>query len=110
MLERLDGKLNVRFSIRAAAGFGGAESRADRGAFRRNKWLPLIDTDGCVGCGRCVEVCAHDCLEMIWAFATLVRPERCTSGGDCEEVCREDVIQMGWVASETIRRVGRWER
>ncbi|MHC4995420.1 MAG: ATP-binding protein [Planctomycetota bacterium] len=68
----------------------------------------MINTDMCGGCGECVRACGPDCIEMIWAFATLTRPEDCTSCGDCEGVCRRDVIRMDWVELSTDRRTGRW--
>jgi NAD-dependent dihydropyrimidine dehydrogenase PreA subunit len=74
------------------------------------KWLPVIDTDMCGGCGECVKACEPDCIEMIWAFGTLVRPADCTSCGACEEVCTQKVIKMGWVEMEggVERGTGRW--
>jgi NAD-dependent dihydropyrimidine dehydrogenase PreA subunit len=61
------------------------------------KWLPIIDTESCGGCGRCVKVCPTDCIELVWSFATLERPADCTGEGLCSEVCPEEVIRMGWV-------------
>ena len=60
--------------------------------------LPIVDTDACTGCGRCVRICEEGCLEMIWSFATLTRPEACVGEGACAEVCESGVIRMGWVA------------
>ncbi len=62
-------------------------------------WLPSIDTDSCTGCGRCVEVCEAQGLEMVWAFATLTRPEVCTGEGVCARECPEDLIRMAWVST-----------
>jgi len=64
------------------------------------KWVPVIDTDACIGCERCVAACDHGCLEMIWSFSTLTRPHQCTGEGHCVEACPEQIIHMEWVAVE----------
>ncbi|HJP01329.1 MAG TPA: hypothetical protein QF764_06150 [Planctomycetota bacterium] len=61
------------------------------------KLLPLIDHDDCAGCGRCGDACDEDCIELIWAFATLVRSADCTSGGACAEACPRGGIEMRWL-------------
>src|SRR5262245_19366527 len=66
-------------------------------AARQQKWLPVIDTDRCIGCERCVNACEHGCLEMIWSFSTLMRPQVCGGEGRCVEACPEQIIQMSWV-------------
>ena len=65
-----------------------------------------MDTDGCSGCGLCLEACEHGCFEMVWDFATLVRPESCEGEGQCAQACREEVIRMGWVSLAGDRRAG----
>jgi ferredoxin len=72
------------------------------------KWLPVIDTDSCTGCRRCVEACDRQCLEMIWEFATLVDPARCDSEGGCAAACPHGVIQMKWAPSTGDPQVGQW--
>jgi NAD-dependent dihydropyrimidine dehydrogenase PreA subunit len=63
----------------------------------KQKWLPVIDTDRCIGCERCIAACEHGCLEMIWSFSTLTRPQTCRGEGHCVEACPEQIIQMEWV-------------
>ncbi len=72
------------------------------------KWLPRIATDFCTGCGRCERACPFGCLEMVWSFATLARPEDCTGEGACLESCREGWIRMAWAPCEGDPAVGRW--
>jgi NAD-dependent dihydropyrimidine dehydrogenase PreA subunit len=72
------------------------------------KWVPVIATDYCTGCARCVTACEHECLGLVWEFATLLRPEHCGSEGACMEACPDDVIRMDWVAVEGNPQVGRW--
>ncbi len=95
-----------RFSIRGWLGRKAAESPAGGAVPGPRKWLPVIDTESCGGCGRCVAVCAAGSLEMVWSFATLTRPETCTSEALCVTVCPEKVIHMDWVALEGDRDMG----
>ena len=76
----------------------------ERAAPRR--WLPVVDTDSCSGCGLCLQACEHGCFELVWDFATLVRPEDCEGEGRCADDCREDVIRMGWVSQPSGRPAG----
>ena len=101
--------LEGRFSIRGWLGRKAAESPADGAVLGPRKWLPVIDTESCGGCGRCVDVCADRCIEMVWSFATLAQPGHCTSEGRCEAVCPEDVIRMEWVVLEDDHGKGRWD-
>jgi NAD-dependent dihydropyrimidine dehydrogenase PreA subunit len=64
------------------------------------KWLPVIDRDSCLGCERCVAVCEHGSLEMIWSFATLTNPHSCTGEGLCTQACPQQIIRMAWVPVE----------
>ena len=72
------------------------------------KWMPEVETDACMGCGLCAKACAPACLEMVWDFATLVRPEDCTSCGECAKVCQHDVIRMEWTWMTGSPVVGLW--
>lgn len=72
------------------------------------KWLPVIETDACVGCGLCGRACEPKCLEMVWDFATLKRPEDCGSCGECARVCPQQGIRMDWVKATGSPIVGQW--
>lgn len=61
------------------------------------RWLPVIDRDFCTGCGACTQACDRRCLELVWDFATLVRPLDCDGDGKCVKACPENLIRMDWV-------------
>lgn len=72
------------------------------------KKVPCIATDYCMGCGLCAKACDHECIEMVWDFATFMRIENCGSCGVCMDVCPHDVIHMDWVESTADRTEGEW--
>lgn len=88
---------------------GRPESRPTPKCTGPRKWVPIIDTDSCGGCGKCLKACAPRCIDLVWAFATLARPGECDSCGQCEAVCPEDVIRMDWSELEGDAGIGRWE-
>jgi|GEM_PF-3989467 len=84
------------------------EGEAGAGPPTTYKWLPVIDTGYCSGCGACVAVCDHGCLGLVWDFATLLAPEACGSEGQCVDVCPEGIIRMEWSVAGGSQEVGRW--
>jgi NAD-dependent dihydropyrimidine dehydrogenase PreA subunit len=67
------------------------------------RWLPVIQQEQCTGCGLCIEACENHCLELVWDFATLVRPKDCAGDGGCVKACPEKIIQMAWVSADSRR-------
>ena len=49
--------------------------------------------DRCVGCGRCVEVCSENCLEIVDGKARYRYKELCNSCEKCKEFCYHDAIE-----------------
>ena len=74
----------------------------------RRKWIPVVDTKKCTGCGRCVEVCGVKCLEIEGGMAVLGRPDECGSEEHCITQCRDDAIHMAWVVMEGRSAIGIW--
>jgi len=72
------------------------------------KWLPVVATDKCTGCGRCVEVCGTKCLEIVEGIATLPRPDDCGSEQHCITECRDDAIRMEWLPLTGNEAAGEW--
>lgn len=75
----------------------------------RQKWVPVINRGYCNGCDACVRICPSACLELVWDFATLQRPEDCGSSGMCTDACPEGLIRMDWVPVSGNREIGRWK-
>jgi MinD superfamily P-loop ATPase len=73
------------------------------------KWLPVVNEDCCTGCGKCVEACDNDCLQLVWSYANLVGPVMCGSEGTCQEACPEEAIHMEWVSTPGDQQHGRWQ-
>lgn len=73
------------------------------------KWLPVIDSHRCTGCGSCVAACAPGSLELIEGVAVLVNPDTCGSEEHCIAPCLEKAIKMAWVPLEGDRGRGVWK-
>jgi len=56
--------------------------------------VTTIDTEACIGCGRCVEVCPSDTLEMRGDVA-VVTGDHSMQCGHCVAVCPVDAVEVG---------------
>ena len=45
---------------------------------------PIIDTDECIGCGACVDVCVTGAIEIDDGFCTVVDESECKGCGECQ--------------------------
>ncbi len=52
----------------------------------------------CVGCGKCIRVCAKDVLKLVdngkIRFINVAHAEACDRCRSCEEVCRHHAIRI----------------
>jgi len=55
--------------------------------------VPTINLRRCDRCGRCVEACPTDAVEMTADGPVIVRPDDCTYCTDCEVVCPHGAIE-----------------
>lgn len=62
--------------------------------------LPVVDTDKCIGCRKCVEVCAFNALAFV-KNKVKIFPEICHSCGGCVLLCPKEAI------TETDKVVGK---
>ena len=74
------------------------------------KWVPIVNTALCTGCGRCVEACGPNSLEVVNGIAVLVRPDTCGSEEHCIGPCQAGALQMGWMEWVGDKNRGRWGR
>ena len=58
--------------------------------FERN--APVVFTEDCIGCERCVRICPGLVLEMVDEKSTVVRGEWCIGCGHCGAVCPTEAI------------------
>jgi 2-oxoglutarate ferredoxin oxidoreductase subunit alpha/2-oxoisovalerate ferredoxin oxidoreductase alpha subunit len=75
---------------------GQATSTAARSGIPREKPKPIPSPEFCKGCGRCIDSCAHHCIEAGTAIhpgtglvPVVVHLESCTACGLCFEACPE---------------------
>jgi ferredoxin len=72
------------------------------------KWLPVVDSELCTGCGRCVETCGPKSLQIVDLTVLLVRPGACMSEENCASICPEQAIRMDWIELGGDKDRGKW--
>ena len=53
-----------------------------------------LDTEKCIGCGMCVEVCPHGVFEIKEHKAVIVNKDACMECGACEKNCPANAIAV----------------
>ena len=53
-----------------------------------------VDTEKCVGCGECVDVCPGEVYERKDGKSEPVNSEECLGCESCVEVCSSDAIEV----------------
>lgn len=85
------------------SGFGGTIKNLGMGcATRKGKMQqhcglgPEIHPEHCVGCGRCVEVCAHNALSLDESGKVRIERNNCAGCAACFLVCKTKALEVDW--------------
>ena len=89
----------THFKGHEEAGFGGCLKNIGMGSGSRagkmeqhNAGKPSVDSDKCVGCGTCQEICAHDAAVVGPDGKASIDPGKCVGCGRCLTHCPMDAV------------------
>ena len=98
----------THFKGHEATGFGGALKNIGMGCGSRagkmemhSAGKPYIDKEACIGCGRCIKICAHDAPSITDKKADIDH-DKCVGCGRCIGVCPMDAVQAAGDESNDI--------
>ncbi len=57
-------------------------------------FIPTVDSDKCIGCGECVEVCPTEVFELEDEKAVATNADECLGCESCVEVCEQEAITV----------------
>ncbi len=89
----------THFKGHEMTGFGGALKTIGMGCGSRagkmemhNAGKPDVNQEKCIGCGRCIKICAHDAPSVTDKKATIDH-NKCVGCGRCIAICPKDAIR-----------------
>lgn len=92
----------THFKGHESAGFGGAIKNLGMGGGSRagkmeqhSAGKPFVQQDLCIGCGKCVDICAHDAVHVT-DRKSFITEDKCVGCGRCIGVCPVDAIAPKW--------------
>lgn len=96
------------FKGHEATGFGGALKNIGMGCGSRagkmemhSAGKPFVDTDKCIGCGRCIKICAHD-APCVTDHKASIDHDKCVGCGRCIGICPADAVNAAGDESNDI--------
>ena len=88
----------AHFKGHELTGFGGAIKNLGMGSGSRagkmemhSAGKPHVETENCIGCGKCVRICAHDAPRVTKGKASIDH-DKCVGCGRCIGVCPKDAV------------------
>lgn len=101
------------FKGHGAAGFGGAMKQLSMGFGSRGGKMaqhsginPVVDQDKCIVCGKCVEKCNYDAIDM--PDKAYIDHNRCVGCAGCIAVCPVGAIQNDWAGEDFKKKVAEY--
>lgn len=87
------------FKGHEATGFGGALKNIGMGCGSRagkmemhSAGKPYVQTENCIGCGKCIQICAHD-APVLRAKKAYIDHDKCAGCGRCIGICPGDAVK-----------------
>jgi len=91
----------THFKCHEMTGFGGALKNVGMGCADRagklvqhSNCAPVVEPEGCTGCGECVLVCPADAIDM--GAVAVIDEAACVGCGHCIAACPEEAIKVRW--------------
>ena len=71
-------------------------------AFAKANFLSSVQSEQCVGCGKCVERCPFQAIALNSDNVAIVAEDRCIGCGQCRLACENEAIVLRRIERETI--------
>ena len=96
------------FKGHEATGFGGALKNIGMGCGSRagkmemhNAGKPFVHAKGCIGCGMCLKICAHNAISISDKKA-FIDENKCVGCGRCIGICPKDAVKTKWDEANSV--------
>ena len=96
----------AHFKLHEVSGLGGAMKNVGMGAAARRGKMeqhsginPKVKRKLCIGCGQCLDHCAHQAISLIDAEGedkAFIDPKKCVGCAECVRVCPQGAVMVQW--------------